>query len=203
MKKLLFTTLLLFCGVANASETISYGAKLGKDPAFLVLDFSDFSLIHKDIFGFERYGAGSGQLEIGERSKIVAQNRGGILLGSGIYRMGMELGNGFVSYQNRPDYEWTPSLSAGLKFDVGIAGLYVGPRAGYSYRKSRDNDIVTGGIASVQVLFVTANHYIDNYYNTKDTLEVTSLSVMNKFSVERQRTTALGDVYMMSVRLDN
>lgn len=203
LTKLLFAATLLLCVSANAADTISYGAKVGKDPAFLVRDFSNFSLIGKDIYGFERYGTGSGQLELGERSKVIAQNRSGVLMGKGLYRMGLEIGNGFISYQNRPDYEYTPGLSAGLKFDMGIAGMYIGPRAGYSYRKNGGNDIVTGGVASVQVLFVTANYNVDNYYNSKDRLEISSLSVMNKYNIEKQTSTALGDVYMISVRLDD
>jgi len=200
MKTLIFL-IMLGCS-AYAAEPLSYGVKLDTDPAFLVRDFNSFSLIEKDMFGFERYGIGTGQLELGVRSKVIASNRSGILLGSGLYRMGVEVANGYISYQNRPDYEWVPALSAGMKFNMGVAGLYIGPRAGYSYRKNGGNDVVTGGVVSGQFLFVTANYYVDNYYNTKDRFETSSVSVMNKYNFEKQTTTN-GDTYMVSIRLEN
>lgn len=200
----LFVALVLLMGPSIAwsqNQGLGYGMKVSQtDPGFLIRDFSAFSLVDKDAFGFERYGFGSGQLELTNRPQIKATNRSGVLLGKGIYRMGLELGNGFISYQNRPDYEWSPSLSFGLKLELEkAAGIYVGPRLGLSYQKGK-NEPIAGAIISTQLVFINANYYIDNYQNSNDRLEVLSLSVGDKFNFEKQNSTALKDVYMFVVR---
>lgn len=195
---MVLVTVLLLTSLSDAQE-LAYGAKTKDEPGFVVRDFSDFSLIHKDMFGLERYGFGSGQLELSEKPQVVATNRSGILLGSGLYRMGIEPFSGMLSYQNRPDYEWTPSMSLGLKFNLGIAALYAGPRAGLSYRKYY-NEPLTGGVIGAQVLFLTVNYYVNEYYKTKDRLEIIDVNIGNRMNVQRQTTTDKGDVYIIGIR---
>lgn len=203
---IVFLVLILAAFIAEGQSTISYGVKAAEiDSGFVIRDFSNMSFLSRDMFGMERYGFGSGHLELTNRPQMKAENRSGVLLGFGDLRMGLELANGYISYQNRPDYEWSPALSIGPKIDLGLIGFYFGPRAGLTYRKQEGgNDSFTGAVASVEFFrSLTATYYVDNYFSNRDRLEISSVTILNKVNFERQTRTRTGDTWIFSMRFDN
>jgi len=185
---------------AQSPPPVAFGAETqnGQD-YFLIHDFSESNLLHTDQFGLQRYGFGRGQFEIGKLSQIYAENRSGVLLGSGLVKVGLEPFAGKISYQNSPYYQWEPGVSVGLADHSGTFAYYVGPRAGVSYSTS-GNDNFAGAVASVQYGVVQTSYIVNNYWISGNHQEITDLLVNNKYNLQYQNTSQNGVSYMVGVR---
>lgn len=192
--KLIILVVLWMLVTATCKAQVVLGLK---SPNTLTIgDFTSDDLTSKDIFGFERYGIGHGQMEVSDRLAITADNRSGLFLGSGDgLKLGIEPAGGEVAYKDRPLYQWEPGVSAGIRETVGKLGVYVAPRAGMAY-SNHVNDCFTGAVIELQVFGLRVTYW-ENDYKFMNTLRVYNLDMFNKINVETRQengdtTTTLG-----------
>lgn len=198
---IILVLLALMFACTKSEAQLAFGIKTSNDPGLIIHDFTESNLMKPDMFGLERYGFGRGQLEITERPQIMAENRGGVLIGSGVARIGIEPGAGMIAYQNRPVYQWEPAMSAGLKLDLGLLAIYAAPRAGLSYTKDT-NDIISGGVVGAQLAGINVSYWRNDYYNTKDSLDIVDVTLDKKYNVQRQVRTGKEDLYYVGMKVE-
>lgn len=194
--------LLLLAVSFPALAQVSLGVKTTKEPAFVLGDFTEDNLRVPDIFRISRYGFGRGQFEISERPSFLAENRSGFFLDNdpGL-KVGFEPVAGYISYKGRPAYEWAPAVSVGPKVIVGPMAFYGGLRGGYSYSDTI-NDSITGWVASAQLGPIRSSYMINNYYNSRNRLEIEDLTVANRYNVQHQLSTSGEEFYYIGYKLD-
>lgn len=192
--------ILIAFAAAHADAQVAFGGKNNKN-ALIVGDFAQGDLTGPDMFGIERYGIGTGHLEINDYPKMIAENKGGFLLGKGKWRMGLELGAGMVSYQNRPDYMWNPAVSIGAKANLGVMAFYIGPRVGASYSKSR-NDLLSGHVIATQFSFMQMTYWRNDYYNQDGSEETLDIIVQDTYNVQMVKDTDKGETVSVGIKLE-
>jgi hypothetical protein len=188
MRLLLLLIFFILLGQLLQAQVTVGGNTVGPAKMFIG-DFHSFDLTDKDMFGFERYGFGRGQMELTDRLSVFADSRGGLFLGKGNgIKAGLELGSGSVGYYDRPEYQYEPGVSSGLRETIGKLGFYLAPRMGLSY-SNHVNDYFTGVVAQVQVFGVRLGYW-QNDYNMGGRLKIYDLDINDKVNIQQKIQTS-------------
>lgn len=199
--KLTVVTLLLLSSISYAQKVpVALGVEKQNDEYHLLVhDFNEGDLLHPDSYGIHRYGFGRGQLEIGSLSQVYAENRSGLLFGQGLYKVGFEPAMGKIYFHDTLEYQWEPGLSAGIGDHNGSFAYYLAPRAGFHYA-TNGNDSFSGAILCMQYRFINTSYIQNNYFRTKDKLEIADVVISNKLNMQYQIINGVNPTYMLGFR---
>jgi hypothetical protein len=195
--------LLLLFLTFKVQAQVAFGGKLSQSnsSAATIGDFHTFDLSHQDMFGVNRYGIGRGQFDIeSDRVGAFGDSRSGALIrrGSGL-NLGLEPMNGMIGYHNKPEYQWEPGVSVGMKETISGVQFYAGPRIGLSYNNT-GNDQFYGKVIQVQFPKIGLTYW-ENDYRKMSVLRILDFNIGNRLNIQQRYEK--GDILtMVGVRFD-